>query len=49
VSAQHTDAATELLLRHLVAEGADADEAVALTMADVGPDPDFGSRLVSQP
>jgi hypothetical protein len=49
VSAQHTDEATELLLRHLVAEGADADEAVALTMADVGPDPDFGSRLVSQP
>lgn len=49
VSAQHTDAATELLLRHLVSEGADADEAVALTMADVGPDPDFGSRLVSQP
>ena len=49
VSAQHTDKATELLLRHLVTEGAGADQAVALTMADVGPDPDFGSRLVSQP
>jgi len=49
VSAKHTDEATEHLLRHLVTDGADAAEAVALTMADIGPDPDFGSRLVSQP
>ncbi len=49
VSAEHTDEATEKLLEHLVSDGADADEAVALTMADVGPDPNYGSRLVSRP
>jgi hypothetical protein len=48
VSAKHTDEATRLLLRHLVAEGADPEDAVASTMADIGPDPDYGSRLVSK-
>lgn len=48
VSAAHTDEATEVLVRKLVAEGADGDEAVSMTMAEVGPDPDFGSQLVSR-
>lgn len=49
VSAEHTDQATQELLRHIVAEKADPAEAVSLTMANIGPDPDFGSRLVSRP
>jgi hypothetical protein len=49
VSAQHTDEATALLLRHLVEEGAEPSEAIAQTMASVGPDPDYGSRLVARP
>jgi hypothetical protein len=49
VSAQHTDEATMLLLRHLI-EGEEAPaDAIAQTMASVGPDPDYGSRLVSRP
>lgn len=48
VSAKHTDEATELLLHHIVEEGEEPEEAVERTMADVGPDPDFGSRLVSE-
>ncbi len=48
VSAPHTDEATESLLRHLVGEGADPEDAVAATMAEIGPDPDYGSRLVSK-
>ena len=49
VSAQHTDQATQDLLRHIVAEKVGPEEAVSRTMADIGPDPDFGSRLVSRP
>lgn len=49
VSAKHTDEAVGALLRHIVADGADVEEAVAMTMLDVGPDPDFGSQLVSRP
>jgi hypothetical protein len=49
VSARHTDQATLELLRHIVAEKADPEEAVSQTMAHIGPDPDFGSRLVSKP
>jgi hypothetical protein len=46
VTAKHTDTATEALLRQLVQEGMDAEEAVSLTMATIGPDPDYGSQLV---
>jgi hypothetical protein len=49
VSAEHTDAATESLLRLLVEDGRAAGEAVALTMAAVGPDPYFGSELMFIP
>jgi hypothetical protein len=45
VTAPHTDEATEVLLRHLLLEKKAAPDAVALTMADVGPDPVYGSRL----
>jgi hypothetical protein len=45
VSATHTDLATTVLLRHLLVGSKRPSEAVALTMADVGPDPFFGSRL----
>jgi hypothetical protein len=45
VSADHTDAATERLLQHLLAEGLTAKEAVAKTMTEVGPDPSYGSVL----
>lgn len=49
VSASHTDAATEVLLQHLLIEGKAAADAVALTMVDVGPDPFFGSSLWAYP
>ncbi len=49
VSAPHTDEATLLLLRHLVEEDEDPSAAIAQTMAAVGPDPDYGSRLVARP
>jgi len=49
VSARHTDEATQMLLRRLIGEGKDPQQAVSLTMADIGPDPDFGSRLISRP
>jgi hypothetical protein len=45
VSADHTDAATERLLAHLFEERLSVDEAVARTMADVGPDPSYQSVL----
>lgn len=45
VSAQHTDKATEDLLRLLVEDEASPADAVASTMADVGPDPTYGSEL----
>ena len=45
VSAEHTDAATEALLRHLVTEGITLQEAVDRTMVEVGPDPAYGSVL----
>jgi hypothetical protein len=47
VSAGHTDETTEVLLRHLLVERKTAQDAVALTMADQGPDPYFGSRLLA--
>lgn len=45
VSASHTDLATEALLRHLVEGDLSAQEAVARTMAEVGPDPAYDSEL----
>lgn len=49
VSATHTDAATEHLLRYLLVDNMEPGEAVAQTMADVGPDPSHGSKLVLYP
>jgi hypothetical protein len=49
VSAQHTDEAVGDLLGHIVRDGDDPQEAVTRTMLDVGPDPDFGSQLISRP
>jgi hypothetical protein len=45
VSGEHTDVATEALLRHLVTEGLPLREAVDKTAAEVGPDPAYGSVL----
>lgn len=45
VSADHTDAATEQLLRHLATERLTLREALDKTAAEVGPDPTYGSVL----
>jgi hypothetical protein len=45
VSGDHTDAAAEHLLRHLVTEGLPLSDAVEKTAAEVGPDPTYGSDL----
>ncbi|MGB2695230.1 MAG: hypothetical protein WBD55_08595, partial [Dehalococcoidia bacterium] len=45
VSASHTDASTERLLQHMVIDGSSADDAVAQTMAELGPDPTYDSVL----
>ena len=49
VSPNHTDAATERLLNHLVTDGLTVEEATAQTMAEVGPDPEYESRLLVYP
>ena len=49
VSAQHTDAASSQLLQYLIQDGIDTRDAIDLTMAELGPDPDFGSQLVARP
>jgi len=49
VSAAHTDAATESLVRRLVVDGLDAQEAVAQTAGELGPDPSYGSTLLVYP
>ncbi len=49
VSAAHTDAATARLLEHLVTHRLSAENAVARTMDEVGPDPDYDSVLLSYP
>ncbi len=49
VSADHTDEATQMLLRELVVNKATPEDAIARTMTDVGPDPDFGSQLLAWP
>jgi len=48
VSATHTDAATETLLGHLL-DGSEPNEAVAQTMSEVGPDPEYDSVLLAYP
>jgi hypothetical protein len=45
VSAAHTDAATERLLTHLLADNLSVDAAVAQTAAESGPDPTYGGKL----
>jgi len=49
VTAEHTDRATTALLGHLLNDGLPGAEAVAKTMADVGPDPQLGGRLRAYP
>ncbi len=49
VSATHTDAATERLLRHLFIDRLPVPDAVEQTMAEVGPDPTFDSKLLYYP
>jgi hypothetical protein len=49
VSAPHTDAVTESLLRHLVVDGLPAEQAAERSMAEAGPDPAYDSRLVVYP
>ena len=49
VSAAHTDAATEALVRRLVVDGLDAQQAVARTASELGPDPSYGSTLLVYP
>jgi len=46
VTAEHTDAATERLLQHMVVDGLSTKEAVARTMQELGPDPAFDSQLL---
>jgi hypothetical protein len=45
VSTDHTDAATERLLQHLVVDKLGTQEAVTRTMTEIGPDPSYGSKL----
>jgi len=49
VSPQHTDAAIERLLQHVLKDGLPLQEAVAQTMAEVGPDPSYDSVLSLYP
>ena len=49
VSVQHTDAASERLLQLLYAQKLSAQAAVDQTMAELGPDPAFGSSLLAYP
>ncbi|MEX2159276.1 MAG: hypothetical protein WEB04_07740 [Dehalococcoidia bacterium] len=49
VSVQHTDAAGERLLDLLYTNGLSATAAVDQTMAELGPDPAFGSSLLAYP
>lgn len=46
VSSTHTDTATERLLQHLVTEELPLKEAIAQTMAEVGPDPVYDSTTL---
>jgi len=49
VTAEHTDAATERLLEHLLAGGLPPEAAVNQTMLEVGPDPYYGALLKVYP
>lgn len=49
VTAAHTDTTTTALLERLIKNRAEAVDAVAETMAEIGPDPAFGARLVAYP
>lgn len=49
VSAKHTDAASSQLLQYLIEDGIETRDAIDRTMAEFGPDPDFGSQLVARP
>jgi hypothetical protein len=49
VTSGHTDMATQALLHSLVDDGLSPKDAVARTMADVGPDPIYDSRLLYYP
>jgi len=49
VSAGHTDAATERLLGHVLTDGLTIQEAVAQTMAELGPDPSYDTTLLVYP
>jgi hypothetical protein len=49
VSPEHTDAATERLVEHLVKDHLPVAEAVADTMSEVGPDPSYGAIMRAYP
>ena len=49
VSAAHTDKATERLLRHLLIDRLSTRDAVARTMGEVGPDPEYNSTYLVYP
>jgi hypothetical protein len=49
VSAQHTDEATQRVLRYMLIDGKSAAEAVAQTNSELGPDPAYGSELAVYP
>lgn len=46
VSGPHTDAATARLLALMLRDGLPIPDAVSRTMAELGPDPDYGARMV---
>ncbi len=47
VTAEHTDAATLSLLRHMLEDGLSAEDAAAAAMAEVGPDPYYDAEFLS--
>lgn len=49
VSAQHTDAATMLLVERMVVDELSVADATEATMAELGPDPYYDSTLLSYP
>ena len=49
VSAQHTDAATSLLVERMVVDELSVADATEATMAELGPDPYYDSTLLSYP
>lgn len=49
VSPEHTDQATDQLLRHLLEDKLSLSKAVDITMSEVGPDPSYGSSMSAFP